>query len=359
MTVFALPLALSLSAFAADPPAAPSAPDAAAAAAASAPSEKPKPTVNLSGIVYAHWGLDLTEGANLASAFDLDRAYVRADGKLDDHWSTRVTLDANRQKAAELELTDATGAPIVVEVPEDARLRVFVKHAWLAYKGGDVKLRAGVIDTTYVPGTEQFLGTRWLSKMALDEVKWQSTADIGVAGSGEHKDGLISWAAGVFNGEGFAEPEINGGKAVQARVTVDGLASGKKLNLPVSAFVEEELNGKGTDSTLTWAASAGFKHENFVTLAEYGMRTTGDVTGTSLSVTAMPKVPDVLGILARLDQYDPDGNVDEDGSMKVIGGLTHDFAEKIGVAAQYERVQFQDAAAVPEHGIFVRMQAGF
>lgn len=347
-------LALDPTALAADKEAEPP------AAEAPKKEKKDKVPVKMSGLLYAHAGLDLTEGAELATAFDLDRAYLRADAKIDDHWSTRLTVDAGREKVAEVEIPGATtgAAATVLTVPEDERLRLFVKHAWLEYSAGDVRTRAGIVDTTYVPYTEAFLGTRWQARMAMDEVKWQSTADLGVAVSGDHADSTVLWSAGVFNGEGFSAPEVNGGKAFQGRVTVDPLAKGD-LSLPISAFVEEELHGADTDGTLQWAASLGFKEDHIAALAEYATATTGTLTGSIVSVSAVPRIPDVVGLMVRLDRFDLDASSDGDEWMRLHGALFRDFADKLSLGLSYERLMFVEAGAVDEHGLFVRMQAGF
>ena len=65
-----------------------------------APAEKKKddgPKVKVSGLLFPSYGFDLTEGADGYNEFDIDRSYLRADAKLTDVLSVRLTLDANRQ----------------------------------------------------------------------------------------------------------------------------------------------------------------------------------------------------------------------------------------------------------------------
>jgi hypothetical protein len=63
------------------------------------------------------------------------------------------------------------------------------------------------------------------------------------------------------------------------------------------------------------------------------------------------------GIVLRVDRWDPDAAKDKDASLKISGGLTHDFLEKTAVSLTYERAQPEVGDAT--HGIFARMQAGF
>jgi hypothetical protein len=319
--------------------------------------EPAAPKVTISGVLFAHYGVDLTEGAELANGFDLDRTYLKTDAKLSDALAVRLTLDSNRQSAQTVVLP--TGEEL--EVPADSRLRVFVKHAWLAWKPNeDVEVRAGMVDTPLLPFLEKYQDLRWTARAFLDDQKVASTTDLGVSLAGKHTRGTVSWGAGVYNGEFFSTPETGSGKSFQARVTVDPLVAGEdELQLPITAFVDQELYEGGVPSSLVWAADAGFVHPNLMLSAQVAGRSQDGVSGLGQSGQISPRVEDVGFLFGRVDRWDPDTATDGDANLKVIGGVARELAEGVLVGVQYERATTEAAPDEPIHGAFVRLQAAF
>lgn len=311
----------------------------------------PLPQVEAQGLVYAHWGLDLGDGARAYNEFALDRAYFGAKAQVTPKLGVRIMLDADRMKAVE---TD-TG-----EFTYDTKYRVFVKYAWLEWKGfaPGLKLRAGVIDTPYQPMQDNFWGHRYVHMGLADQEKVLSTADLGVAVTGEHAKGLVSWSAGVFNGEGYGKLEVDAGKSVQARLTVDPLAPKGKFQLPLTAFVNVSTH-VDADPTITYVGAVGLKMPWVWFLGEYLGVAEGSGGKQGISVAALPGMPKVGRVVLRYDRYDPDTTADADGYDKIITGVSHDFADKISVAATYERKMPEATGSDADHGVFVHMQAGF
>ncbi len=313
--------------------------------------EAPKPTVKMGGVIFAHYGYDLSDGANGYNSFDLDRAYLTARGELNEHWATRMTLDADRFKS-----TDVADTSITV----DTKYRVFVKHAYLEWKEqkAGVKLRFGMADTAWAPYYDSFWGYRFLGKSAGDENKFVDTSDLGIQAMGDHNKGLIQWQAGIINGEGYGKVEVDASKTFQARFTVDPLAANKDYDLPISAFISQSFLGDGDPVTL-YAGAAGFKMKYGLAWAEYMGRSSGGASGQIITATLMPKVPDVVTVVARVDLVDPDTGTADDGTTKILVGAGHEFFEKVTAMATYERTTAQAAPDAPAHGVFLRMQAGF
>jgi hypothetical protein len=315
-----------------------------------------KPSVKISGVVYAHYGLDLTDGAEKMNSFDLDRAYVKADAKLTDKIATRVTIDANRLAPSTVTLPDGSTAA----VPTDTRLRVFVKHAWVDFTvAKDIHVLGGVIETPYVSFFENQTGMRWTARVFLEEDRLESSADLGVVATGKHKNGLVSWAAGVYNGEYYTNPEVSAGKSVQGRLTVDPLAKeGAKIGLPITIFVDENVHDGGS-STLTSAGNVGFTNKVLNAYVEAIASSVDGVTGLGESVQVVPKIPDVVFFYARYDHWDPTVKGATDGTSKVWLGAAHEFLPKVDLGVSYERTMAESTPETPSHGIFVRMQAGY
>ncbi|MFZ5479335.1 MAG: hypothetical protein ACOZNI_21395 [Myxococcota bacterium] len=301
------------------------------------------PSVKPSATVFFHYGYDLSDAAGF-NEFAFDRGYFRIDAEGSERFGGRLTLDADRMKA-----TDATGEPL------DTKYRVFVKHAYVEARELplDVKLRAGVVDTPYAPFYDSFWGNRYIAKSMVDENKVLDTADLGVGLWGKHAGGVVDWNLSLLNGEGYAKLEADAGKAVQARVTVDPLAAGEVASLPITGFAS--YSG-GESPVVTYVGAAGFQMPYVAAWGEYVGREEGGATGAGWSATLNPRLPDVLGLVARYDRWDPDADAKGDDVTKLIGGVEKDFSDKIALALTYERTVTGGAGA---HGVYARMGAGF
>ncbi len=315
--------------------------------------DKPKPEVELGATIYTHYGYDLTDGSDGYNEFAVDRAYLYGKAKISKRLSARLTLDVGRFDA----LVDSTGT----EYTLDTKYRAFLKHAYLEWKdwAPGMSVRAGMIDTPYVPYQEKFLGTRWIGKVFTDSQKVLGSADLGVNLAGEHAGGVVSWGAAVMNGEGYDKLEVNAGKSVQARLSVDPLAKKDKSKLPITAFVNYNGQGPDADAILTYVGALGYKMPYLTLWGEYVGRSQGDISGSGYSATLMPGMPKYGYLLVRYDHFDPDGATDKDANDAISAGLAHDFVDKVSLGAFYERGTDEATPDEPEHGLFVRLQAGF
>ncbi|MBN1337316.1 MAG: hypothetical protein JXB39_15265 [Deltaproteobacteria bacterium] len=321
-------------------------------ALAADPGAKPDtPAVKVGGTIYTHFGYDLSEGADGYNAFALDRAYLTATAKLPEGFGARVTLDTDR--------VSSTSLPDGSTVTVDTKYRTYVKYAYVHWREAHtgIQARAGVVDTPYAPFYDSFMKIRYITKGFADRNKILDTADIGAGLQGTHAKGLLEWNAALLNGEGYGKPESDAGKAVQARITLDPLASGGEMNLPVTGFVSYS-GEQDADPVITALGAVGFKQGHVAAWAEVLTILEGDTTTLGWSGTLHPVLPDVGGLLVRYDHLDPDTEQDRDASDTLIAGVTHDFVPKVSLAATYERTTREDDSN-PSHGAFLRFQAGF
>lgn len=320
--------------------------------------EKKFPVLKPGAQIFGHWGMDLSEGADGANAFAISRVYTWTRAEVSDSLAVRVTLDADTLKATTVAVPGADGTTTTYTAAGDTKVRVFVKHAYLEWKapaGTGLKVRAGMAETPWAPYHDQFMGTRWLSREAADSVRWHSTADLGVQVMGSHAKGLVDWQVGLVNGEGFDAPEVDASKTGQVRVTVDPLGPKGKLALPISGYFSQSVGGEA-DAIQMFGGAAGFRMPYLGFWGEYVMRTQGDVSGSMISVAALPRVPKVAGLIARVDLHDPSLDTDGDEVLKLVGGVTRDVMDRISVGATFER---SSTEAATTQGVFVKMQAGF
>lgn len=330
-----------------------------ALSAESAESGKP-PAFEVNGVIYAHYGLDLTEGAEQANSFDIDRVYFGGKKKLNDDLLVRVTLDVGREKSQSIDVTDSTGASTEVSVPEDTKIRAFVKFAYLEWATplAGVKTQFGAVPTPYTGFYDKFWGYRFASKNFTDEYKVLDSADLGVNALGKHGNGLLDWQVSFINGEGYGSPEVDAGKAAQARITVDPLKDGKSGALPITGFVSYAGAPDG-DPTLVYLGALGYKMEYVIVMGEYLGVSEGDTASSGYSGTVVPRIPNVVDLIVRYDHLDPDTSTDDDAETRMILGLGHQFFKGVNATCQYERTTAQSAPDLPEHGAFLRMQAEY
>lgn len=314
--------------------------------------EEPKfPVVKPSGVLFARYGYDLTDGADGYNAFSIDRVYLRADVAMSKAFGARVTLDADRMKPFELGTE---------EVTYDTKYRVFVKHAYLEAKDlGPLKLRAGMVANTYTSFYDDTWGDRYITEAFSKNAGVHETADLGVQLVGNHGDGLVGWDVSLVNGEGYSKLELDAGKKVQARVTVDPLAKLEDRELPITGFASYAGHPTTGVPSFIWGGAAGFQMPRLFVWAEVLGTQEGPTSGFGYSATLSPRLPKYLGIVSRYDHWDPDTSAQGDEENLLVAGLERDFMKKVSVAVTYERSWLDVAPDAPEHGVVVHAQAGF
>lgn len=336
-----IPLLLALAHAAEAPPAAP------------APAAPTSPTVKVSALLFPRYTLDLAPG--LANEFALDRTYLRAEARLDEHWGARITLDSKRTEPVEVTLADGT----TTEVALDQRYSVFVKHAWLEWRpNAQLTVRGGIIDTPLVTFVGSQRNLRWIHKTFVDDVDLASSADVGVNVGGKHGGGLVSWAAGVYNGETYKSPETGSGKSVQGRFTVDPLArGGGERSLQLTAFGDANVQDDGVPTVFVAVGDAMLRVPWLRLGAQVATRAQGGVTGLGESFVVAPELPEVGYLFVRVDHWTADLAAPDADQLTVIAGPAHDFTEKLCLGVFYLRTA--EAGATPEQSVSLQAEVGF
>ena len=311
--------------------------EAAAAEEAATKPAKPTDQVTLSGVLFSHYGLDLTKGSSLFNEFALDRAYLTVKATLGESLAVRFTTD--------------------VDMPEDAKVRPYVKYAYLEWKEPlpGIKVRLGAAGNGYVGYYDKLWGNRYIRKQFTDAFKIVNSSDFGLHVLGSHNDKAITWQASVVNGEGYGSPEVDAGKTGQVRVSYDPLA-GKKA-LPITAYVSYDVGAD--DPTLVAAGAVGYQVGHMMAWAEVVAQMQGDTSGFGYSATLAPQVLDDVAFIARYDHWDPDSGAEADGSDTFIAGVSHNYYKKVSLALLYEGTLRQADDSSYSHGVFIRTQAGF
>jgi hypothetical protein len=308
--------------------------------------------VQLSGVIYSHWGADLNAMTN---EFGIDRVYLNATRNVGEDFAIRVTTDV---RALEYPVFDEDS---VLPGSMDTRTRLFLKYAYLEWKNSlpGVKLRFGMAGTPWVAQHEKFWAHRWVQRSFSDKHGVLNSSDVGVHALGSDSDGLVTWAAALLNGTGSNTPENDASKTAQLRVTLNPLAKRDRA-LPISGFVSYDPVDIGQEGAagITYAAALGYKVEAGLVWLEYLGRSEGDRTSAGYSVSTVFHLGDFGHAIARYDSWDVNTHEDQDAENSVLVGLSHTYAEHVSMGVFYEHT-LPDLELDDGQSLFVRMQAGF
>ena len=139
-----------------------------------------------------------TTGQN---SFNLSRAYVTFDKKIDDAWSARVTLDGGTldQKDSGGDTTKSSSA--------------FVKNAYAQYKTAfepvELKAQAGLVGTPVIDLLDGLIGSRWIYQNYVDKSSdiTGKSVDVSSADTGVKAEvkimKMVSITGMYANGDGY------------------------------------------------------------------------------------------------------------------------------------------------------------
>ncbi len=124
----------------------------------------------------------------------VDRAYFEARYYFNSDWMMRFTSDVNANATA-----PATKAP------NSKGSNVFLKYAYVEGKlaGKAAVLRLGLSHTPWIDYEQGLWKHRYVSKVAIDTFKYDSSSDLGIGLKGKLSDGLFGYWVTATNGEGY------------------------------------------------------------------------------------------------------------------------------------------------------------
>jgi hypothetical protein len=308
----------------------------------------------LSGTVFAHLRYDLTsyDAADQEGAweFDVPRIYVTVKGAVTEKLHYRVTADVGREKYTyytyEPEFDPVTGeiiGLIETEHTKTGRLDFYAKYAYVDVR--DVvpnhSVYGGIEKTPWVGNEEEIWGWRVIRKVAMDDRKWESSADLGLGVAGGFGEGLLKHHLTLTNGAGYKSPEDGlSGKAVAYRLSVYPLVGNEDLSgLSVNAFVkadnlgEKVAAGEDKDPVAIYGGLLGLEHDFVNFGAGYFMRSAGegdnkvDANVMTTYATGHFRASEGMTVhpLVRYDMYEPDADTSDDERTLIIGGVGMKF----------------------------------
>jgi len=330
------------------------------------------------GRVYSNWMLDQTEGSDDANEFGISRAYVTVKSKLSDYTSVRITTD--------------------LKVIDD-RYDIILKYAYLdwkpAFAEGRLKVRFGLQPTLYIDNMNKLWGRRYLAKTVGDARKFLTSSDMGVGahlGLGQKsKYGFVSLT--VFNGTSYSHVgEVNKQKDFNAVAVLspltdnDQLKKSKLIAQFYSGTQNEETGEVMIDTNLVNVATSDWKRQivsvggllayngtvdagfdaNFTTMGEGYDEEEVKMSGISffgtLYLDALAQNTPALrtlNLFGRVDIYDPNTDMDDDGETEIIAGIECSPVKGVKASVNYRTTSFQDDTEETEKALYLNTLVKF
>ena len=317
------------------------------------------PIIRIGALSYLQYDDELTnrDGYN---NFDVTRAYLNINAQISKNVSFRFTPDIRR-------VTDSTLSGSLV-------LRVKYAYAQFDNVGPHGRVRLGAQQTPWLDFEESIDRYRVQGTMFAErEGLIPGSSDFGASYFTPLPHGYGEVQVGVFNGEGYAQPEANKYKSVQGRLTVRPLPNGGTLTkgFRISGFYNAGWYAADRPRRLG-IVMGSFEHEHLVATIQ-GLKatenpapiavTSPDIDRSGWSVFLEPRqgTSKLAGIF-RYDHYDPDKALPGNAQNRVIAGGAYWFVwpkSKLGVVVTDEQVQYDLVTRPDENRVLAQMHIEF
>lgn len=278
--------------------------------------------------IYSQYVLSLRSDAGESDwfhEFELPRGHARIDAQYEDA-RARVLVEAVRS-ASEGSLLGVAGDSFVMRMRE----------AWGSYTAWDVlEARLGLVPTMTIGPVEGLWGMRQLNATGIERTNLHVAADLGGTIRGLFPEGYGWVGVGAYNGEGYAQRELNRGKNVELAAVVHPFAfeeSTKPITVQLSYVAGSRGTSLGRSDRLT--ASLGWMGDMFRGGASFtyawGIDEQPDTTALMgeafLRVMPIPK----LSLGASALTFLRDTSRTDDYQVAITGGGGYFFVDPLGL----------------------------
>jgi len=326
-----------------------------AQAPASSPAEPDYPIVRVGVLSYLQYDAELKNRDDYNN-FDVTRAYLNINAQVSKNVRFRFTPDIRRINDGSL-----SGSLVLRVKYAFAQFDNITPKAWI---------RLGAHQTPWLDFEEgidryRVQGTMFSEREALIPGSSDFGASYFTPLPGEY--GEVH--GGVYNGEGFGQPEANKYKSVQVRGTVRPLPHGGAIRgLRVSGFYNAGWYAADRPRRLG-IVMGSFEHKHVVgtlqalkaTERPTPLRVNVDRTGWSAFVEPRQGTAGLAGIL-RYDSFDPDDAVAGNAQDRVIAGGAYWFVwprAKLGLVVTNEQVHYDLASRPDENRLLFQTHVEF
>jgi phosphate-selective porin O/P len=321
------------------------------------PAEPDYPIIRVGVLSYVQYDDEL-KNRGAFNAFDVTRGYLNVNGQLAKNVRFRLTPDIKRATA-----DTALAGSLVMRI----------KYAFVEFDPKTPRswVRFGAHQTPWLDFEESINRYRVQGTMFSErESLIPGSSDFGV-GYFTPVGKYLDIDAGVYNGEGYAQPEGNRYKSVQGRLTGRPFAGhGAANGLRVSGFYSAGSYAANRPRRLG-IVMGSFEHANVVATLQY-LRATENPNAVAPRDIERSGASGFLEIrqglkgwaaLARVDHLNIDRSIVGDYDRRVIAGGAYWFVwprDRVGIVLTNEQVHYGTGAARPdENRILVQTHVEF
>lgn len=349
---------------------------------------------SVKGTIYANWMMDLSKGAQNHNAFTIDRAYFGAESKLSDYTSLRITFDIRPERfsTSATKVVDSNGDTVSIPAMNAySGYPIILKYAYADWKVKPIaqylKIRLGLQPTACLDYMNNTWLRRYIAKNVTDENSWLSTSDLGasIISSLGPQGKLGEVGVSLLNGTKYSDfvdknkqkdlnlyakivPLYNNGDFDQLTLFAQFYSGtqNKTIADPVKAadWKKQIMSIGGKLAYQKWVdicidanfqtlgQGAGIDNMKQRALSFWGdLYLNGVLPSNSIFKT--------LVLFGRYDSYDPNTNVQKDGSSLLIAGLECSPIKGVRGAAGFKQISYQLDGKDPLKYMFVNTEFKF
>jgi len=323
-----------------------------------APAQPDYPIIRVGVLSYLQYDAEL-ENRSGYNTFDVTRAYLNINAQISKNIRFRFTPDIRRVNDSSL-----AGSLVV---------RVKYAYAQIDNVGPRSWIRMGAHQTPWLDFEESINRYRVQGTMFAErEGLIPGSSDFGASYFAALPAGYGEFHVGVFNGEGYAQPELNKYKSVQGRLTIRPLPKGNALvkGFRVSGFFNAGWYDADHPRNLG-IVMGSFEHPHLAATIEALKATENPLTqatprdidrsGWSVFVEPRQGTAGLAGIF-RYDAYNPDRDTPGVEQNRVIAGGAYWFVwprARVGAVVTNEQVHYDLASRPDENRILAQMHIEF
>jgi hypothetical protein len=311
--------------------------------------------------------LDADKNTINPSSFNVSRSYINIVGNINHIVGFRITPDVTRESGL---VTLGTGSSV-----SNDSLVFRIKYAFAQFNMDDWMTRGswvrfGIQQTPLLDYEEGIYRYRFQGTTFTEREGFYNSADGGASFHYNFPSNYGDVHVGVYNGEGYAKPEVNDQKAVDIRGTLRPFARSAPLmrGLRVTGYYVGDHYVKDAPRTravgqLTYESpylNAGF---DYIKAHDQTSIVNPNIQGTGWSVWLTPRTTVGWEGLIRFDHMTPDSRFSTQSRPRTIVGLAYWFREMGSVQAallvDYDGQTFKnftpaqvDQKKIAVHGLF-------
>jgi hypothetical protein len=291
-------------------------------------------------------------------AFNVSRSYINITGNISHLVAFRITPDVTRESGI---LTPGTGTTI-----SNDSLIFRIKYAFAQVNLDDWMTkgswaRFGIQQTPLLDYEEGIYRYRFQGTTFTEREGFYNSADAGASFHYNFPSNYGDFHVGVYDGEGYARPEVNDQKAIELRGSVRPFAKGAPIlrGLRVTGFYFGDNYIKSAERTRA-VGQVTFEHQyinagyDYIKANDQTSITKLDVEARGWSFWATPKKPMSNGssieALLRYDHLSPDTSTSQVRPRTIIGAaywFPHQGSVSTAFMLDYDGQTF-DNYAIPQ-----------